>query len=161
MYAGVPYFIKVKNTIAAGQAGEKIFTEAQCPVIKSGTAYTHNEQSCTGNQYGGKSVTHGGVTFHGFINPTTFQASETNLFVTADNRLTTLYDQAKINGLRAYFSVNSPLLLAEIELDLPDETTTGLPSVTTQEATTKYLWNGKVHIQKNGVTYDLSGARVK
>lgn len=163
MYAGVPYLIKVKNTIAEGLAGEKIFTEAQCPVITEGTEYTHhdNKLSCTGNQYGGKSVTHNGVTFHGFINPTTFNASETNLFVTADNRLTTLYDQAKINGLRAYFSVSSPLLLAEIELDLPDETTTGLPSVTTQEATTKYLWNGKVHIQKNGVTYDLSGARVK
>ena len=161
MHAGVPYLIKVKNSIAGGLPGEKIFPEAQCPVIKEGTTYTHNAQSCTGNKHGGKSVTHNGVTFHGFINPTTFNASETNLFVTADNRLTTLYDQATINGLRAYFSVSSPLPLAEIELDLPDETTTGLPSITTQEATTKYLWNGKVHIQKNGVTYDLSGAHVK
>ncbi len=161
MHAGVPYLIKVKDNIAGGNLGEKIFTEAQCPVIKEGNAYIHNMQSCTGNQHGGKSVTHNGVTFHGFINPTTFQASETNLFVTADNRLTTLYDEAKINGLRAYFSVSSPLLLSEIELNLPDEVTTAIPSIATQQAATKYLWNGKVHIQQNGITYDISGAHVK
>lgn len=161
MHAGVPYLIKAKNSIVGGLSGEKIFPDAQCPVIKEGNTYTHNAQSCTGNKHGGKSVTINGVTFHGFINPTTFQASETNFFVTADNRLTTLYDEAKVNGLRAYFSVSSPLLMSKIELNLPDKVATDIPSITTQQAPTKYLWNGKVYIQQNGVTYDLSGARVK
>ena len=151
MHAGVPYLIKLNNNIAAGAAGEAIFLETLCPVLEDL------------NEYGGKSVTFNGITFHGIMNPTTFNASESNLFMTADNRLVTLYDRATINGLRAYFEVHSPMGAAEFVLNLPDRATTNVETITlpTRQKPTKYLWNGKIYIQQGNSTYDISGKQVK
>jgi hypothetical protein len=151
MHAGVPYLIKLNNNIAAGAAGEAIFLETLCPVLEDL------------NEYGGKSVTFNGITFHGIMSPTTFNASESNLFMTADNRLVTLYDKATINGLRAYFEVHSPMGAAEFVLNLPDRATTNVETITlpTRQKPTKYLWNGKIYIQQGNSTYDISGKHVK
>lgn len=150
MRAGKPYLIQVKNAIS----GEKIFWDVTCPDID--------------NQ--GKSVINinGTVTFHALLNPTTFTAAQLKdmLFLTADNRLVTLYGQnsVNINGLRGYFTVSGDLAkTAEFVLNLPEKVTTSIPMVNMADSlqVTKYLWDGKIYIQRGNEVYDLSGARVK
>lgn len=154
MEAGKPYLIKVNTPIAKG--AEKIFKNVTCPDID--------------NQ--GQSVTHNGVTFHGMLNPTTFRKNETideitdKLFLTADNRLVSLYGQNEftINGLRGYFTVSGDLAkTAEFVLNLPEKVVTSTPMVNIADSlkVTKYLWDGKIYIQRGNEVYDLSGARVK
>ena len=148
MKAGVPYLIQVKNAIS----GEKMFWDVTCPDID--------------NQ--GQSVTYNGVTFHGLLNPTTFTKAEIQdkLFLTADNRLVSLYGQESfsINGLRGYFTVSGDMAkTAEFVLNLPEKVVTSTPMVNMADSlqVTKYLWNGQIYIQKGNQVYDLSGARVK
>lgn len=154
MEAGKPYLIKVNTPIAKGE--EKIFNNVTCPPI--------------GTQ--GQSVTHNGVTFYGLLNPTTFKKNETideitdKLFLTADNRLVSLYGQNEftINGLRGYFTVSGDMAkTAEFVLNLPEKVTTSIPMVNIADSlkVTKYLWNGQIYIQRGNEVYDLSGARVK
>lgn len=149
MRAGKPYLIQVKNAIS----GEKIFWDVTCPDID--------------NQ--GQSVSYkGAVTFYGLLNPTTFDKDEIQdkLFLTADNRLVTLYGQnsVNINGLRGYFTVSGGVAkTAEFVLNLPEKVTTSIPMVNIADSlqVTKYLWDGKIYIQRGNEVYDLSGARVK
>ena len=147
MRAGVPYLIKVANAVS----GEKMFWDVTCPDID--------------NQ--GKTVTKGDVTFHGLLNPTTFTKDQVKdkLFLTADNRLVSLYGQNSfsINGLRGYFTVKEGAKNVEYMLNLPEKVVTSTPMVNMADTlqVTKYLWNGQIYIQKGNQVYDLSGARVK
>ena len=149
MEAGKPYLIKLETAIASGV--EKIFKNVTCPPI--------------GTQ--GQSVTHNGVTFHGMLNPTTFTKDQVKdkLFLTADNRLVSLYgqDSFTINGLRGYFTVNGGAQNVEYMLNLPEKVVTSTPMVNMADSlqVTKYLWDGKIYIQRGNELYDLSGARVK
>ena len=154
--AGKPYLIKL-NEDKSLQA-EEIFTDVTCPVL-SGT-----------NDYGGLDVNCGnGITFHGIMNPATFDKDEIHdkLFLTADNRLVSIYGQKEnftINGLRGYFTVSGGMAkTAEFVLNLPEKVTTSIPMVSLADSlkVTKYLWNGQIYIQRGNEVYDLSGARVK
>ena len=143
--AGKPYLIKVANPIGAEE--EHMFWDVTCPSI--------------GNQ--GLSVSHGDVTFKGILNPTTFEPSETNLFLVADDRLATLSKRGTINGLRAYFTVPAGVSPSNIQIKVMDKVSTSLayPMLKDSLQTTKYLWNGQIYIQRGNEVYDLSGARVK
>lgn len=149
MEAGKPYLIKVNTPIAKGE--EKIFNNVTCPPIGSEGGY----------------VTKGNVTFHGLLNPTTFTKEKVKdkLFLTADNRLVSLYgqDSFTINGLRGYFTVKEGAKNVEYMLNLPEKVTTSIPMVNIADSlkVTKYLWNGQIYIQRGNQVYDLSGARVK
>ena len=149
MEAGKPYLIKVNTPIAKGE--EKIFNNVTCPPIGSEGGY----------------VTKGNVTFHGLLNPTTFTKEKVKdkLFLTADNRLVSLYgqDSFTINGLRGYFTVKEGAKNVEYMLNLPEKVTTSIPMVNIADSlkVTKYLWNGQIYIQRGNEVYDLSGARVK
>ena len=149
MEAGKPYLIKVNTPIAKGV--EKIFKNVTCPPI--------------GTQ--GQSVTKDSVTFHGLLNPTTFSKEQIKdkLFLTADNRLVSLYGQESffINGLRGYFTVRGAAQNVEFVLNLPEKVTTSIPMVNLADSlkVTKYLWNGQIYIQRGNEVYDLSGVRVK
>ena len=152
MIAGVPYLIKVATPIKKGE--EHIFNNVTCPPIGAE----------------GQSVTNlnGTVTFHALLNPTTFTKEQVKdkLFLTADNRLVSLYgqDSFTINGLRGYFTVIGGMAkTAEFVLNLPNKVVTSTPMVNMTDSlqVTKYLWNGKIYIQKGNQVYDLSGARVK
>ena len=150
--AGKPYLIKL-NEDKSLQA-EEIFTSVTCPVL-SGT-----------NDYGGLSVDCGnGITFHGIMNPSKIPVNENTLFLTADNRLVTLYGQnsVNINGLRGYFTVIGAAQSAEFVLNLPNKVVTSTPMVNMTDSlqVTKYLWDGKIYIQRGNEVYDLSGVRVK
>jgi hypothetical protein len=151
--AGKPYLIQL--TKGKQLQPEEIFTDVTCPVL-SGT-----------NDYGGLDVNCGnGITFHGIMNPSEIPVNESTLFLTADNRLVTLYGQnsVSINGLRGYFTVSGGLAkTAEFVLNLPEKVTTSIPMVSLADSlkVTKYLWNGQIYIQRGNEVYDLSGARVK
>ena len=150
MRAGVPYLIQVKNAVS----GEKMFWDVTCPDID--------------NQ--GQSVINinGAVTFHALLNPTTFTAAQLRdmLFLTADNRLVTLYGQnsVSINGLRGYFTVRGGMSKnAEFVLNLPDKVVTSTPFVGIEETQqpTKYMQNGQLYIQQGEQVYNMNGALVK
>ena len=150
--AGKPYLIQLPK--GKKLQAEEIFTGVTCPVL-SGT-----------NDYGGLSVDCGNdVTFHGIMNPSTIPVNENTLFLTADNRLVTLYGQKEINinGLRGYFTVGGGAQNVEYMLNLPEKVVTSTPMVNIADSlqVTKYLWDGKIYIQKGNQVYDLSGARVK
>ena len=156
--AGKPYLIKTSLT------GEYTCTGVDnkglvCPVI-SGK-----------NSYGGKSVIHNGITFHGVMNPSTIKNEnyENNLFLVADNRLANIVNKdedkdkvVNILGLRAFFTVNPNIVPGKIQLRLPEKTVTSVPtfSIDTLKPT-KYLWNGRIYIQRGNNVYDLSGNCVK
>ena len=147
MRAGQPYLIKVANPVI----GEKMFWNVTCPDID--------------NQ--GQSVTKGDVTFHGLLNPTTFTKEQVKdkLFLTADNRLVSLYGQNSfsINGLRGYFTVKEGAKNVEYMLNLPEKVVTSTPMVNMADTlqVTKYLWNGQIYIQRGNEVYDLTGMRVR
>ena len=151
MRAGKPYLIKVATPIKKGE--EHIFNNVTCPPIGAE----------------GQSVTNlnGTVTFHALLNLTTFDKDQVKdkLFLTADNRLVSLYgqDSFTINGLRGYFIVSGEAQNVEYMLNLPEKVVTSTPMVNIADSlqVTKYLWDGKIYIQRGNEVYDLSGARVK
>ena len=150
--AGKPYLIKLNK--GESLQAEEIFTEVTCPVL-------NNKNAC-----GGLDVyCDNGITFHGIMNPSEIPVDENTLFLTADNRLVTLYGQnsVNINGLRGYFTVSGGAQNVEYMLNLPEKVTTSIPMVNIADSlqVTKYLWDGKIYIQKGNEVYDLSGARVK
>ena len=151
--AGKPYLIKL-NEDESLQA-EEIFTSVTCPVL-SGT-----------NDYGGLDVDCGnGITFHAIMNPSEIPVDENTLFLTADNRLMTLYghNSVNINGLRGYFTVSGGMSRnAEFVLNLPDKVVTSTPFVGIEETQqpTKYMQNGQLYIQQGTQVYNMNGALVK
>lgn len=153
MRAGKPYLIQLPKDKEL--QSEEIFTDVTCPVL-SGT-----------NACGGLDVNCGnGITFHAIMNPNTITVNENTLFLTADNRLVTLYGQnsVNINGLRGYFTVSGGMAkTAEFVLNLPEKVVTSTPMVNLADSlqVTKYLWNGQIYIQRGNEVYDLSGVRVK
>ena len=158
MHGGIPYLIQLpKDQTIAGDA-DLIFNNVRCP------KFIEEPNNC-----GGLDVDcDNGVMFHGMMNPMTFTAAQLKdmLFLTADNRLVTLYGQnsVRINGLRGYFTVSEDMAkTAEFVLNLPEKVVTSTPMVNMADSlqVTKYLWDGKIYIQKGNQVYDLSGARVK
>ena len=143
MRAGVPYLIKVDEPVT----GEVIFNNVTCPAI--------------GNE--GGTVEYSGVTFKGILNPTTFEASETNLFLVADDRLAVLTKGGTINGLRAYFIVPEGTKAENVSINVVNKVPTATPNISLLDSIqpTKYMWNGQIYIQRGNEVYNLSGARVK
>lgn len=143
MRAGVPYLIKVDEPVT----GEVIFNNVTCPAI--GTE--------------GETVEHSGVTFKGILNPTTFEASETNLFLVADDRLAVLTKGGTINGLRAYFIVPEGTKAENVSINVVNKVPTATPNISLLDSIqpTKYMWNGQIYIQRGNDVYNLSGAKVK
>lgn len=141
--AGKPYLIKVANPIGAEE--EKMFWNVTCPSI--------------GNQ--GLSVSHGDVTFKGILNPTTFDPSETNLFLVADDRLATLTAGGTINGLRAYFTVPAGVSPSNVQIKIMDKAPTGVENVDGNTQPTKYMQDGQMFIQQGGQVFNATGAHVK
>ena len=155
MRPGVPYLIKVLNPILGGE--EVIFKQAKCPVVANP------------NPYGGVDVTTSesqGFAFRGILHPATFSASKTNLFLVADNRLASLYQESNVYGMRGYFTVPEGYDASKIQIKIMDKIATDLPatpevSVLDSVKTTKYLWNGKIYIKQGNKVYDITGIRVR
>lgn len=155
MEAGVPYLIQVTENIQPGTLNyEKLFKNVTCPKL-TGT-----------NAYGGYDVEADGFTFHAVMNPSSFPASKTNLFMVADNRLANLYQDADINGLRGYFTVPADYDASKVRVKIMDKTATSVetvPEVSLMDSVkaVKYLWNGNIYIQRDGKVYDITGFRAR
>ena len=155
MEAGVPYLIKVTENIQPGTIGYvKLFKDVKCPHFV-GT-----------NEFGGFDVAADGFTFRGVMNPSHFEPSRTNLFMVADNRLATLYEPADILGLRGYFTAPDGYDASKVHIKIMDKTATSVetvPEVSLMDSVkaVKYLWNGRIYIQRDGKVYDITGFRAR
>ena len=155
MEAGVPYLIKVKENIMPGTLNyEKVFKNVTCPHFV-GT-----------NDFGGFDVEADGFTFRGVMNPSHFEPSKTNLFMVADNRLATLYEPADILGLRGYFTAPADYDASKVRIKIMDKTATSVetvPEVSLMDSVkaVKYLWDGRIYIQRDGKVYDITGFRAR
>ena len=155
MEAGVPYLIKVKENIQPGTLNyEKVFKNVTCPHFV-GT-----------NEFGGFDVAADGFTFRGVMNPSHFESSKTNLFMVADNRLATLYEPADILGLRGYFTAPADYDASKVRIKIMDKTVTSVetvPEVSLMDSVkaVKYLWDGRIYIQRDGKVYDITGFRAR
>lgn len=155
MEAGVPYLIKVTENIQPGTIGYvKLFKDVKCPHFV-GT-----------NEFGGFDVAADGFTFRGVMNPSHFEPSRTNLFMVADNRLATLYEPADILGLRGYFTAPADYDASKVHIKIMDKTATSIetvPEVSMIDSAkaVKYLWNGRIYIQRDGKVYDITGFRAR
>ena len=154
--AGVPYLIKPDANITAdlkftGVVRENISLETR--------------------------TTNGGdkIIFHGVINPTFLQDPNT-LIVVADNRLAQLSEAGEMAGLRGYFTINPTAIDAEelqeqaksgnICLSFSKPTATDIPLAPEAEQPTtpkveKIMRDGQIYIIRDGVTYTITGARVR
>ena len=154
MEAGKPYLIKVKDNIMFGTIDfVKVFNDVTCPSL------------INTNECGGLDVTGGaafeGFEFHGVMNPSSFPASKTNLFLVAGNRFATLYEPADISGLRGYFTIPSGFDPSKIQIKVMDKTATDVENVDASDEPSKYLQDGQVLIKKHKKVYNINGVRVQ
>ena len=126
-----------------------------------------------------KTVTYGEnelkITFHGVINPTEISAGA--LIVVADNRLAVnTEDNGTMKGMRGYFTIDFSSLAAQevqeqaragrVYLSFNKPLTTSVPIAPEAEQPTtpkveKIMRNGQIYIIRDGVTYTITGARVR
>lgn len=154
--AGVPYLIKPDANITAdlkftGVVRENISLETR--------------------------TTNGGdkIIFHGVINPT-FLNDPNTLIVVANNRLAQLSEAGEMAGLRGYFTINPTAINAEdlqeqalngrVYLSFQKPVTTSVPIAPEAEQPTtpkveKIMRDGQIYIIRDGVTYTITGARVR
>jgi hypothetical protein len=84
----------------------------------------------------------------------------------ADNRLATLYEPADILGLRGYFTVPADYDASKVHIKIMGKTATSIeavPEVSLIDSmkAVKYLWNGRIYIQRDGKVYDITGFRAR
>lgn len=126
-----------------------------------------------------KTVTYGDnelkITFHGVINPTEISAGA--LIVVADNRLAVnTEDNGTMKGMRGYFTIDFSSLAAQevqeqakagrVYLSFQKPVTTSVPIAPEAEQPTtpkveKIMRDGQIYIIRDGVTYTITGARVR
>lgn len=126
-----------------------------------------------------KTVTYGEnelkITFHGVINPTEISAGA--LIVVADNRLAVnTEDNGTMKGMRGYFTIDFSSLAAQevqeqalngrVYLSFQKPVTTSVPLAPEAEQPTtpkveKIMRDGQIYIIRDGVTYTITGARVR
>ena len=156
--AGRPYFIKFTNPEDLGDALDRI-----------------DFMDVTINNTTPASVTHGGLTMTGTFVPkaVSVQTSATDgdgvLFLGANNQLFWPNVAGNIKPFRAYFSIASGPSNAPLRRGMParivekEQTPTGIENkmVNGKCQNGKYLENGMLIIEKNGVGYNVQGQIVK
>ena len=156
--AGRPYFIKFTNPEDLGDALDRI-----------------DFMDVTINNTTPAAVTHGGLTMTGTFVPkaVSVQTSATDgdgvLFLGANNSLFWPNVAGNIKPFRAYFSIASGPSNAPLRRGMParivekEQTPTGIENkmVNGKCQNGKYLENGMLIIEKNGVRYNAQGQIVK
>lgn len=115
------------------------------------------------------------ISFHGVINPTDIRAGA--LMVVADNRLAVnTEDNSTMKGMRGYFTIDFSSLAAQevqeqaldgrVYLSFKKPVTTSVPLAPEAEQPTtpkveKIMRDGQIYIIRDGVTYTITGARVR
>lgn len=142
MQAGVPYLIKPQQDI-------------KDPMLFSNVR--------TGNSVDAQAVTKGGITFHGVMNPTELR-DQNMLMLVANNRLATSTGGTML-GNRGYFVIgNQQNMPKRAEIAIVKGTSSSDNNIHVddyQPTVTKVLENGVIFIIRDGVKYNLMGARIK
>lgn len=152
--AGKPYFIKLK--------GNKDVTTDMTFSGVSSKPYVYPQSG-------------GGLIFHPTINPTTIPAGA--LILVANDRLAVNTEDGQMLGLRGYFQIDEtdPIFASEIKqraaegrvyLSFKKPVTTSVPLAPEAEQprkpqVSKIMRDGKIYIIRDGVTYTITGARVR
>ena len=140
---GVPYLIKpVADVVNPSFTGRKIKTTTV------------------------PNYTRGVVDFVGTFTVNQIPASENNLFLGPDNTLYFPTGNTAIKGMRAWFRVNVPgasLVVKHARIVAQGQVVTSIDLVddAPHEGTLKVLENGQLFIIKNGVRYNLMGAKIQ
>ena len=151
LMAGVPYLIKPNNEIVSSVD----FFDVTTPIIENP------------NEYGGKDVEGGDLTFHGIMNPTSIIANSNILMLVAENRLAEPSADGEMLGLRGFFTVNGPLQLPKKAIIVIQQSTpTSIPVAPEAEQQTKpevrkVMYDGKIYILRGDEVYTITGNRVK
>lgn len=151
--AGVPYLIQVQKDIANDM---EFWQVPKTSMILPAQA---------------NSVSQGGVTFHGVINPTKIPKS--SVILVANNRLAVSQEEGEMLGMRGYFTIdpNNANLLQQaadgrIMLDFkkPVSTSVIVAPESEQSATPvvrKIMQNNHLYILRGGKVYTITGNRVQ
>lgn len=152
--AGKPYFIKLNRN-------QDVTTDMTFEGVSS-KSYLYPQSG-------------GGLIFHPTINPTTIPAGA--LILVANDRLAVNTEDGQMLGLRGYFQIDKtdPIFASEIKqraaegrvyLSFKKPVTTSIPLAPEAEQTrkpqvSKIMRDGKIYIIRDGVTYTITGARVR
>lgn len=112
------------------------------------------------------------ITFVGTINPTEVPAE--SLILVADNRLAQTTTKGQMKGMRGYFTID-PMWASDIAeqvadgriyLSMKKPVTTSIPVAPEAEQqrkpeVKKIMCNGQIYIIRDGITYTITGARVR
>lgn len=152
--AGKPYFIKLKGN-------EDVTTDMTFSGVSS-KPYVYPQSG-------------GGLIFYPTINPTTIPAGA--LILVANDRLAVNTEEGEMLGLRGYFQIDEtdPIFASEIKqraaeghvyLSFKKPVTSSVPIAPEAEQprkpqVSKIMRDGKIYIIRDGVTYTITGARVR
>lgn len=157
--AGVPYLVMPQTDITS----EMTFTNIPTGYTGSTPLVMETAQEIT------KSTNNGSISFIGNIHPTNIPAQ--SLIVVANNRLAEVTEAGDIQHMRGYFRIDDAQLqtLSEegkVYLSMRKPTTTSVPIAPEAEQPTtpkveKIMRDGQIYIIRDGVTYTITGARVR
>lgn len=152
--AGKPYFIKLKGN-------QDVTTDMTFSGVSS-KPYVYPQSG-------------GGLIFYPTINPTTIPAGA--LILVANDRLAVNTEEGEMLGLRGYFQIDEtdPIFASEIKqraaegrvyLSFKKPVTSSVPIAPEAEQprkpqVSKIMRDGKIYIIRDGVTYTITGARVR
>ena len=109
------------------------------------------------------------ISFHAMISPGDIPAE--SVILVADNRLAVTTASGQMNGLRGYFTIDDPYLQSiakagRLYLSMKKPVTTSVPVAPEAEQqrkpeVKKIMRNGQIYIIRDGITYTITGARVR
>mgnify|MGYP003289817955 CR=1 FL=1 len=147
LQAGMPYLVEPKSEVGYDNV---IYGDVVCP--QDFEAISHTPEGSA-------------VTFHAVMNPTRLDNYENVYLLVANNRLARSISAGDMLGMRAYFTVNAPAQMPHktsiaIEKNAPTASESVQASGERSDAR-KVIYNERIYIIRDGVTYTITGARVK
>jgi hypothetical protein len=147
LQAGMPYLVEPKSEVGYDNV---IYGDVVCP--QDFEAISHTPEGSA-------------VTFHAVMNPTRLDNYENVYLLVANNRLARSISAGDMLGMRAYFTVNAPAQMPHktsiaIEKNAPTASESVQASGERSDAR-KVMYNERIYIIRDGVTYTITGARVK
>lgn len=147
LQAGMPYLVEPKSEVGYDNV---IYGDVVCP--QDFEAISHTPEGSA-------------VTFHAVMNPTRLDNYENVYLLVANNRLARSISAGDMLGMRGYFTVNAPAQMPHktsiaIEKNAPTASESVQASGECSDAR-KVMYNERIYIIRDGVTYTIIGARVK
>lgn len=147
LQAGMPYLVEPKSEVGYDNV---VYGDVVCP--QTFEAISHTPEGSA-------------VTFHAVMNPTRLDNYENVYLLVANNRLARSTAAGDMLGMRAYFTVNAPAQMPHktsiaIEKNAPTASESVQASGECSDAR-KVMYNERIYIIRDGVTYTIIGARVK